>query len=126
MFNVLREPVLDCERETMFDDPRTAMFDYNAAGNKYKYEMYVLIVFPTGMLNHKRAAMLNDNSTRMLDNEPARVLDGQRAPVQDRLRYQVMMMVVMLMSVMSMMVVNDTWWRWKVQKLTKSYSSKFT
>ena len=78
MFNVLREPVLDCERETMFDDPRTAMFDYNAAGKNSKFKMeYVLIGFLTGMLNHKRAAMLNDNSTRMLDNEPARVLDGQ-------------------------------------------------
>ena len=102
MFNVLREPVLDCERETMFDHPRTAMFDYNAAGNKCKYQMeYVLIDFLTGMLNHKRAAMLNDDSTRMLDNEPARVLDGQRTPVQDCLRYQVKMMVVMLMSVKS-------------------------
>ena len=108
MFNVLREPVLDCERETMFDHPRTAMFDYNAAGKNSKFKMeYVLIGFLTGMLNHKRAAMLNDDSTRMLDNEPARVLDGQRTPVQDRLRYQVMMMEAMLMSKMSMMVVND-------------------
>ena len=78
MFNVLREPVLDCEREAMFDNPRTAMFDYNAAGNKHKFKLeYVLIGFLTGMLNYKRAAMLNDDSTRMLDNEPARVLDGQ-------------------------------------------------
>ena len=97
MFNVLREPVLDCERETMFDNPRTAMFDYNAAGNKYKFKIeYVLIDFLTGMLNHKRATMLNNDSTRMLDNKPARVLDSQRAPVQDRVRHQVMMIVVML------------------------------
>ena len=41
MFNVLREPVLDCEREAMFDDPGTAMFDYNAAGNKNKYAICI-------------------------------------------------------------------------------------
>ena len=78
MFNVLREPVLDCERETMFDHPRTAMFDYNAAGNKCKYQMeYVLIGFLTGMLNHKRAAMLNNNPTRVLDGEREILLDGK-------------------------------------------------